>query len=83
MNKIELAQNPNTPQETLSLLATDEDYYVRCGVAANPNTPQETLSLLATDGDYNVRWVVALNPNTSENIILKVRSYDKFEHLMK
>ena len=83
MNKIELAENPNTPQETLSLLATDEDYYVRWAVAQNPNTPQETLSLLATDEYFYVRCGVAYNPNSPENIILKVRSYNKFEHLTK
>jgi 3-methyladenine DNA glycosylase AlkC len=61
--KIELAQNPNTPQETLQVLATDEHPYVRRGVAHNPNTPQETLKVLATDEDYCVRYWVAKNPN--------------------
>lgn len=83
MSNLELARNPNTPKETLSLLATDEDYDVRWRVAQNPNTPQESLSLLATDENYGVRWRVALNPNSPENIILKVRSYEKFEHLAK
>ena len=41
--KNKLAQNPNTPQETLSLLATDEDSDVRWGVARNPNTPEEII----------------------------------------
>jgi hypothetical protein len=32
MNKFELAQNPNTPPETLTILAGDEDCLVRRGV---------------------------------------------------
>jgi hypothetical protein len=37
MDNYDLAINPNTPPETLELLANDE---VRCYVARNPNTPQ-------------------------------------------
>ena len=53
--KIELAENPNTPQETLRLLATDNSPYVRRRVAQNPNTSQELLGILATDKDSYVR----------------------------
>jgi 3-methyladenine DNA glycosylase AlkC len=41
MNKLELAKNPNTPAETLSELAKDENIYVRCSAAKNPNTPKK------------------------------------------
>ena len=61
----------------------NENYDVRWRVAQNPNTPQETLNLLATDEDSDVRWGVARNPNTPENIILKIKSYEKFRHLTK
>jgi hypothetical protein len=61
--KCELAQNPNTPTETLKVLATDEDYGFRCYVAKNPNTPAETLNVLATDEYSYVRCWVAQNPN--------------------
>ena len=74
MSNLELTLNTNTLQETLSLLATDEDYYVRWGVAQNPNTPQETLSLLATDEDSSVRWEVARNPNTPEEALFLIKS---------
>ena len=37
MNKIELAQNPNTSPEVLQILATDENSIVRYWVAENPN----------------------------------------------
>ena len=47
--KWNVAKNPNTPVETLKVLATDEDSYVRCSVARNPNKPVKTLNLLATD----------------------------------
>jgi len=60
----ELAQNPNTPPETLTILARDEDSYVRWRVANNPNTPPETLTILARDENCLVRCKVAYNPNT-------------------
>ena len=66
--KWNVAKNPNTPIETLNLLATDEDFFVRCNVATNLTTPVETLNLLATDKDYNVRCYVADNPNTLSTI---------------
>ena len=46
MNNIELAQHPNTPVETLKVLATDKDYDVRYCVAKNPNTPLEIHKLI-------------------------------------
>jgi hypothetical protein len=39
-DKINLAQNPNTPATTLEQLATDEDWMVRWDIAENPNTPR-------------------------------------------
>ena len=75
-NKYELAQNPNTLPETLKVLATDEDPYVRYDVAKNPNTPVETLKFLETDKDSSVRCKVALNPNTLPET-LKVLATDE------
>jgi hypothetical protein len=51
MNKVELAKDPNTPLETLELLATDKYSSVRSRVAQNPNTPPKVLEQLATDED--------------------------------
>ena len=59
-----VARNPNTSQETLTLLASDKDSFVRYCVAENSNTPPETLTFLASDGDCNVRLNAAHNPNT-------------------
>ena len=67
--KIKLAKDPNTPQETLTILATDDDWSVRCGVAQNPNTPQELLKILTTDDDWSVRYEVARNQNTSQETL--------------
>jgi hypothetical protein len=66
--KFELARNPKTSQETLSVLATDEDSDVRCRVALNPNTSQELLGILATDKNSYVRCGVAQNPNNITRI---------------
>ena len=63
-----LAKHPKTSQETLAILATDEDWVVRCEVARNSNTSTETLAILATDKDPDVRYEVAKNPNTTEMI---------------
>ena len=42
-SKIELADNPKTPLETLIRLSNDLDSSVKRQVAHNPNTPPETL----------------------------------------
>lgn len=44
-----VANNPNTTPETLAVLASDSDRYVRCYVAGKPNTTPETLAALASD----------------------------------
>ena len=74
--KIKLAENPNTPVETLKVLATDKNVDVRYWVTRNPNTPVETLKVLATDEDYRVRYWVAENPNTPVET-LKVLATDE------
>ena len=43
--KIKLAENPNTPTETLKVLATDKNYTVRYCVAQNPNYKTKTIEL--------------------------------------
>jgi hypothetical protein len=75
--KVELAKNPNTPVETLKVLATDKNADVRCGVARNPNTPVEIVKILATDKDSWVRYGVAQNPNTPVET-LKVLATDNY-----
>ena len=59
--KYKLAENSNTPKEVLTILSTDEYWYVRCNVAENPNTPKEVLIKLSKDKDYYVRCRVAEN----------------------
>jgi hypothetical protein len=62
--KLKLAKDPNTSQETLAVLATDKDSNVRYYVAKHPNTSQESLDVLATDKHPDVRYYVAVHPNT-------------------
>jgi len=82
--KRELAKNPNTPAETLKVLATDENPGVRCCVAQNPNIPVETLNLLATDKDSLVRYGVARNPNyKTQTLGLTQIQYDALKVLLK
>jgi hypothetical protein len=79
----ELAKNPNTPPETLTILARDEDSDVRRGVANNPNTPPETLTILARDENSDVRWGVARNPKSTREVIQTVRAYEFYQTLNK
>jgi len=64
--RVKLAKDPNTSQETLAILATDEHPWVRRWVAQHPNTSQESLDVLATDKDSWVRRWVAQHPNISQ-----------------
>ena len=41
MNNVDIARNPNTPPETLTILARDESSSVRRGVERNPNSTRE------------------------------------------
>jgi 3-methyladenine DNA glycosylase AlkC len=71
-------------KEQLALLANDENWYVRRGVAFNPNTPTEVLERLANDNEWYVRRWVANNPSTPQYIktYLKIKEflnyYDQF-----
>ena len=38
--KLKLARHPNTPVESLSVLATDKNWDVRCEVALHPNATE-------------------------------------------
>ena len=68
IQKLDAADDPNTPQETLQLLATDKDDYVRYRVALNPNTSIQILQQLATDKRYSVRSYVTKHPNSNQLI---------------
>jgi hypothetical protein len=59
------SKKTNTPKETLTFLASNNDIAIRSRVARNPNTQPETLTLLAEDKSWVVRWGVAENPNTT------------------
>jgi hypothetical protein len=68
LKKVQAAQNPDTPLETLKVLANDKSWSIRSHVAENPNTPLETLQQLAIDKNWNVRYFVTQNPNRTEII---------------
>ena len=79
MSKLFQAKDPNTSPETLSVLATDENWSVRYWVAKNPNTSTETLAVLATDEDKDVRYFVGQNHNATELIHRMVLMTDSQE----
>ena len=51
--RIALAEDINTPIETLEILATDKNHYVLEAVSGNPSTPEKILTRLIED--YNIR----------------------------
>ncbi len=53
--RYKVAENPNTPVQTLEKLSEDEDSDVRYDVASNPNTPTHILEKLSGDEDGRVR----------------------------
>jgi hypothetical protein len=53
MTNLELAENPNTPPETLELLATDENSNVRWRVTQNPNATEE-ICLMVRAKEYQL-----------------------------
>lgn len=62
--RLEMAEHPNTPVQTLTRLAQDAEGEVRYAVAMNPNTPLEVLAQLAKDPDPMVRMSVDVNPKS-------------------
>ena len=54
--KRELARNPNTLKEILTILSTDGDGNIRWRIACNLNTPVEILTKLSKDKDWYVRY---------------------------
>jgi hypothetical protein len=68
IQKLDAADDPNTPQETLQLLATDKDDYARYRVALNSNTSIQILQQLATDKRYSVRCYTTKHPNSNQII---------------
>ena len=63
-----IAQNPNTPPETLERLAGDLDWFVRRNVAKNSNTSPATLDRLADECPYAVKT----NPNTQPETLARL-----------
>lgn len=61
---VAVARHPDTPADTLTLLAGDDRYNIRAAVAAHANTPLDVLSRLADDTDSRVRSAVIANPNS-------------------
>ena len=76
---MEIAEDPNTPTETLAKLAKDKDSCVRKLVAWNPNAPAELLVKLATDKDEYVRREVAWNPNTPAEALAQLATDEDWD----
>ena len=70
--RIALAEDINTPIETLEILATDKNHYVLEAVSGNPSTPEKILTRLIED--YNIRtFSPALkNPSFSAELLTRL-----------
>ena len=76
--KYELADNKRTSKKILTILSTDESWYVRYCVADNPNTPTEVLTKLSIDNSY-VKYYVAKNPNTTKEVLKKLSTDENWQ----
>ncbi len=65
-----IAQNPNTPAETLRKLATEKQ--APTFLARNLNTPSDVLESLSTNQVQTVRLSIAQNPNTPLTLLQKL-----------
>jgi hypothetical protein len=61
-----IAEDSNTPVETLVQLSRDEEWGVRWRAAKNPNTPVEALVRLSRDEEWGISEGVADNPKWTE-----------------
>ncbi|WP_420180828.1 HEAT repeat domain-containing protein [Paenarthrobacter sp. TA1.8] len=65
-----LAENRNTPFETLIELARNHDSSIRRCVGRNPSTPEATIRALTTDRVWSVREAVAMNEKAPRGVLL-------------
>jgi|GEM_PF-2430935 len=74
-----IAKNPSTPIELLSLLANDADYWMRRYISENPNAPGKILKSFADfeDRDNGVYSLVAKHPNTPREVLESFISISK------
>jgi len=71
--RVNLAIHKRTAKKILTILSTNEYWYVRCQVAGNLNTPVKILVALSKDVHHaSVRIYVRENPNTPKEIIEKL-----------
>ncbi|MBX9690470.1 MAG: hypothetical protein K2X27_27390 [Candidatus Obscuribacterales bacterium] len=56
-----VAENPDSPDSLLKMMARDLNWEVRAAVALNANASLETLEFLTNDPDPNVRLTLALD----------------------
>lgn len=71
--RIELAQDSQTPQYILVKLSRDNHKYVRRAVAENPSTPEQTLEELSNEQFAYMREAVAKNKSTSLATLEKLK----------
>jgi len=75
-NKVHVAFNLDTPEETLRDLAKDEDAEVRLYVASNPYCPIDALRCLAKDEEWDVRQLVSQNGSTDSKILQSIFDFE-------
>jgi len=70
----DIADHPNVNQTLLSLLAPDDDPFVRAAVAESPRCTPVILSFLSHDKTPLVRSRVWRNPNTNEEDLVMIKA---------
>jgi hypothetical protein len=70
-----VAVHPNTPAESLELLAADESPEVAAAVARNPKVPGQALTKLAQRPEAAVALAVVANPGTAAEVLELLASH--------
>ncbi len=70
----DIVDNPNVNLTLLSLIAPDNDPFVRAAVAENSRCTSDILHYLSTDNTPLVRHRVWRNPNTNEEDLVMIKA---------
>lgn len=80
--KLLLAGNPNTRNDILMLLASDNNLSIRRILSKNPSAPEFVLKILSYDSDWVIKYNILMNTsvNGSSQLFMSICNNDKMLH---
>jgi hypothetical protein len=82
IERLLMAQNPNTQPHVLDILASDKEISIRVAVASHKNTSPDTLAELCKDKKPVIRQKVASNPNTKIETLELIANKEKTQSVV-